>query len=154
MYSTEIWKLEMRRLYIILACLIFCIISYADVSPSSQKRAISDIKDGKLWHKSFFSVELPEFQRSVLEVLRQPLEDRIINISRAKYSTTFPCSFMFVASMNPCPLNCFSIMEGTEEMYHKTNVCRWWYATARCGSTNPKFRTFLGPRYKMSLIIS
>ena len=71
-----------------------------------------------------FCDELPEFQRSVLEVLRQPLEDRIINISRAKYSTTFPCSFMFVASMNPCPLNCFSIMEGTEEMYHKTNVCR------------------------------
>lgn len=50
-----------------------------------------------------FADELPEFQRSVLEVLRQPLEDRVINISRAKYSISYPCSFMFVASMNPCP---------------------------------------------------
>ena len=50
-----------------------------------------------------FCDELPEFSRSVLEVLRQPLEYRQINISRAKYSVTYPCSFMFVASMNPCP---------------------------------------------------
>lgn len=50
-----------------------------------------------------FCDELPEFNRAVLEVLRQPLEDRSINISRSKYSTTYPCSFMFVASMNPCP---------------------------------------------------
>ncbi len=50
-----------------------------------------------------FCDELPEFQRSVLEVLRQPLEDRKINISRAKYNISYPCSFMFVASMNPCP---------------------------------------------------
>ena len=50
-----------------------------------------------------FCDELPEFNRSVLEVLRQPLEDRKITISRAKYTVEFPCSFMFVASMNPCP---------------------------------------------------
>ena len=50
-----------------------------------------------------FCDELPEFQRQVLEVLRQPLEDRQINISRAKYNVSYPCSFMFVASMNPCP---------------------------------------------------
>lgn len=50
-----------------------------------------------------FLDELPEFSRSVLEVLRQPLEDRIITISRAKYNIQYPCSFMFVASMNPCP---------------------------------------------------
>lgn len=50
-----------------------------------------------------FCDELPEFNCSALEVLRQPLEDRVISISRVKYSVTFPCSFMFVASMNPCP---------------------------------------------------
>ena len=50
-----------------------------------------------------FCDELPEFNRSVLEVLRQPLEDRTITISRAKYSIAYPASFMFVASMNPCP---------------------------------------------------
>jgi magnesium chelatase family protein len=50
-----------------------------------------------------FADELPEFNKSTLEVLRQPLEDRKITISRAKYTVEFPCSFMFVASMNPCP---------------------------------------------------
>lgn len=50
-----------------------------------------------------FLDELPELSRSVLEVLRQPLEDRKITISRAKYNIEYPCSFMLVASMNPCP---------------------------------------------------
>ena len=50
-----------------------------------------------------FADELPEFNRSTLEMLRQPLEDRKITISRAKYTIAYPCSFMFVASMNPCP---------------------------------------------------
>lgn len=50
-----------------------------------------------------FCDELPEFNKHTLEVLRQPLEDRQITISRAKYSVTYPASFMFVASMNPCP---------------------------------------------------
>ncbi|MGL5938270.1 MAG: YifB family Mg chelatase-like AAA ATPase [Phocaeicola sp.] len=50
-----------------------------------------------------FLDELPEFGRSVLEVLRQPLEDRRITVSRAKYSLDYPASFMLIASMNPCP---------------------------------------------------
>lgn len=50
-----------------------------------------------------FLDELPEFNKNTLEVLRQPLEDRKITISRAKYTVEYPCSFMFVASMNPCP---------------------------------------------------
>ena len=50
-----------------------------------------------------FLDELPELSRSVLEVLRQPLEDRHITISRAKYNVDYPCSFMLIASMNPCP---------------------------------------------------
>jgi magnesium chelatase family protein len=50
-----------------------------------------------------FLDELPEFKRTVLEVLRQPLEDRVVTISRSKFSVTYPCSFMMVTSMNPCP---------------------------------------------------
>lgn len=50
-----------------------------------------------------FADELPEFNKHTLEVLRQPLEDRTITISRARYTVSYPASFMFVASMNPCP---------------------------------------------------
>ncbi len=50
-----------------------------------------------------FLDELPEFKRTVLEVMRQPLEDRVVNISRAKFTVDYPASFMLVASMNPCP---------------------------------------------------
>ena len=50
-----------------------------------------------------FLDELPEFQRSALEVMRQPLEERKVSISRAKISVEFPANFMLVASMNPCP---------------------------------------------------
>ncbi len=50
-----------------------------------------------------FLDELPEFKRTVLEVMRQPLEDRCITISRSKFAIEYPASFMLVASMNPCP---------------------------------------------------
>jgi Predicted ATPase with chaperone activity len=50
-----------------------------------------------------FLDELPEFKRSVLEVMRQPMEERKVTISRARVAVDFPASFMLVASMNPCP---------------------------------------------------
>jgi magnesium chelatase family protein len=50
-----------------------------------------------------FLDELPEFKRTVLEVMRQPIENRAITISRAKFSVEYPASFMLIASMNPCP---------------------------------------------------
>ena len=54
-------------------------------------------------HGVLFLDELPEFKRTVLEVMRQPLEERRVTISRAKVSIDFPASFMLIASMNPCP---------------------------------------------------
>jgi magnesium chelatase family protein len=54
-------------------------------------------------HGVLFLDELPEFQRVVLEVMRQPMEERKVTISRAKYSVDFPANFMLIASMNPCP---------------------------------------------------
>lgn len=50
-----------------------------------------------------FLDELPEFKRTVLEVMRQPLEDRVVTISRAKFTVEYPASLMLVAAMNPCP---------------------------------------------------
>ena len=61
-----------------------------------------------------FLDELPEFQRSVLEVLRQPLEDRTVTIARARYTVDFPASFQLLASMNPSPTGYFPSDPGTQ----------------------------------------
>ena len=62
-----------------------------------------------------FLDELPEFKRAVLEVLRQPLEDRKITVSRTKMTVDYPASFMLVASMNPCPCGYYN---------HPTKACQ------------------------------
>ncbi len=55
-----------------------------------------------------FLDELPEFKRTVLEVMRQPMEDRVVTISRARFAVEYPASFMLIASMNPCPCGYFN----------------------------------------------
>lgn len=53
--------------------------------------------------------ELPEFSPKLLEMLRQPLEDKIVSISRVKYQVSYPCNFMLIASMNPCPCGYYGL---------------------------------------------
>jgi magnesium chelatase family protein len=71
-----------------------------------------------------FLDELPEFKRTVLEVMRQPLEDRTVTISRARFAVDYPASFMLIASMNPCPCGYYNhpekdctCMSGTVKRY-------------------------------------
>lgn len=77
-------------------------------------------------HGVLFLDELPEFDRSVLEVLRQPLEDGRVTISRAAMTLTFPTSFMLAAAMNPCP-------------------CGFYNDTVReCRCTPPQIQRYVG----------
>lgn len=76
-------------------------------------------------HGVLFLDELPEFKRSVLEVMRQPMEERRVTISRAKISLDYPANFMLVASMNPCPCGYYNHPEkecvcgaGIVQRYH------------------------------------
>mgnify|MGYP004654635759 FL=1 len=62
-------------------------------------------------HGVLFLDELPEFNRNTLEVMRGPLEDRQITVSRASCTLTYPCNFMFIASMNPCPCGYYGSKE-------------------------------------------
>lgn len=78
-----------------------------------------------------FLDEFPEFPRTVLEVLRQPLEDRHIAISRARYSLDYPAGFMLVASMNPCPCGYYN---------HPTKLC-----TCPPGAVNKYLSRISGP---------
>ncbi|MCX2719730.1 YifB family Mg chelatase-like AAA ATPase [Lentiprolixibacter aurantiacus] len=69
-----------------------------------------------------FLDELPEFKRGVLEVMRQPLEDREVTISRARFTVSYPCSFMLVASMNPSPAGYF--IDGDSKGMNSPNEVR------------------------------
>lgn len=78
-----------------------------------------------------FLDEFPEFPRQVLEVLRQPIEDRVITVARAKYTVNYPASFMLVASMNPCPCGYYG---------HPTKQC-----TCAPGAVNKYMNRISGP---------
>ncbi|MCF8331456.1 MAG: YifB family Mg chelatase-like AAA ATPase [Bacteroidales bacterium] len=72
-----------------------------------------------------FLDELPEFKRTVLEVLRQPLEDRHVTISRAKFTVDYPASFMMIAAMNPCPCGYYN-HPGKECVCSQGMIKKYW----------------------------
>ncbi len=75
-------------------------------------------------HGVLFLDELPEFNRNALEVMRGPLEDRQITVSRAMCTLTYPCNFMLIASMNPCPCGFFGSKE-KKCTCHPTQIAKY-----------------------------
>ncbi len=100
--SSQVFDLSQDRLFLIVfdTTTLLCITDVALVGGGSypQPGEISLAHNGVL-----FLDELPEYKRSVLEVMRQPLEDRTVTISRAKFTVDYPANFILVAAMNPCP---------------------------------------------------
>ena len=78
-------------------------------------------------HGVLFLDELPEFKRETIEILRQPLEDKVIHVSRVNGDFTFPANFMLVAAMNPCPCGHFASEDAD-----------------RCHCTKPQIDRYLG----------
>ncbi len=86
--------------------------SASDVSIIGGGRSIKPGEVSLAHNGVLFMDELPEFKRSVLEALRQPLEDRIVTVSRASGSATFPADFLFVGALNPCPCGYYGFSDG------------------------------------------
>ncbi|RUM88975.1 MAG: magnesium chelatase [Thermovibrio sp.] len=86
--------------------------SASDVSIIGGGRNIKPGEVSLAHNGVLFMDELPEFKRSVLEALRQPLEDRIVTVSRASGSATFPADFLFVGALNPCPCGYYGFSDG------------------------------------------
>ena len=91
---------------------------YFFICVAHRRRDLSETGKSRLAHRGvLFLDEFPEFEKRVIESLRQPLEDNIVSISRAKGSAIFPSNFILVAAMNPCPC-------GNASSKNKVCICK------------------------------
>ena len=81
-----------------------------------------------------FLDELPEFSRNVLEVMRQPLEERVVTVARARYTVDYPASFMLVAAMNPCPVATTTTRPTPANAPHSRYSAIWGRSQALCST--------------------